>query len=98
VLPLSEEDQAALADFRARQQVLRDLTLGCIDHTPQARSGQSGGGHVVGLAREVAIAQEIDGTHGLSQAERLRLWEQRTGLSRPTYYRRLDAGRGNTQG
>jgi hypothetical protein len=32
---LSPEDQKALADFEARQQVLRDLTLGCItgNHT-----------------------------------------------------------------
>lgn len=45
-----------------------------------------------------AVAQEIAGTPGLSRAERLRRWEQRTGLSRPTYYRRLDAGRGNAQG
>jgi hypothetical protein len=31
LLPLSEEDQRALASFQRRQQVLRDLTVGCID-------------------------------------------------------------------
>jgi hypothetical protein len=31
VPPLSEDDQAALESFRARQQVLRDLTIGCIN-------------------------------------------------------------------
>lgn len=30
--PLTEEDERALASFQARQQVLRDLTLGCIDN------------------------------------------------------------------
>ena len=35
VPPLSAEDQTALAAFQARQQVLRDLTIGCIksNHT-----------------------------------------------------------------
>ena len=50
--------------------------------------------------REISIAQQIDATPGLSRDEKLRLWEQRTipfnppkGWSRPTYYRRLQAGR-----
>jgi hypothetical protein len=52
------------------------------------------------IQREIAIAQQIDATPGLSRDEKLRLWEQRTipfnppkGRSRPTYYRRLQAGR-----
>jgi hypothetical protein len=44
--PLSEEDRTALASFQARQQVLRDLTLGCIDgnHTGAYIFGPPGTG------------------------------------------------------
>ena len=95
---LTQATSGGTVDWRDQVKFHMMNTLTYFDHTRQGRSGQSGGGQGVGLAREVAIAQEIDGTHGLSQAERLRRWEQSTGLSRPTYYRRLDAGRGNTQG
>jgi hypothetical protein len=40
-----------------------------------------------GEAEQAAVAA----TPGLTQAERLRLWEERTDLSRATYYRRLKA-------
>jgi hypothetical protein len=49
--------------------------------------------HQDDIRREIAIAQEIAQTPGLSREERLRLWEERTQRSRPTYYRRLQAGR-----
>src|SRR5262249_18262681 len=41
VPPLSAEDQAALASFGARQQVIKDLTLGCIN-------GNFTGAHISG--------------------------------------------------
>ena len=48
------------------------------------------------LAQEIASAQEIAQLPGLTSTDRLQLWEVRTKLSRPTYYRRLEAGRGDT--
>lgn len=43
-------------------------------------------------ASETAIAWEISQMPDLTRAERLALWEERTRLSRATYYRRLIAG------
>ncbi len=37
----------------------------------------------------MAIAKEIAAMEGLSRDELLQLWEQRTELSRATFYRRL---------
>jgi len=52
------------------------------------------------LHREIIIAQEIQKLPGLTREDRLRLWQERTkefhsstGLSRPTYFRRLATGR-----
>ena len=70
-------------------------TLTFFDYTPPARATQGRRGRAgrrETLAREVAIAREIAGMPGLSAEERVRLWEERTKLSRPTYYRRLEAG------
>jgi hypothetical protein len=71
-------------------------TLTCFDHTPPRKQVQAGQEKVDGqkaLSQEMDIAREISQTPGLSREDRLRLWEERTGLSRATFYRRLSAGR-----
>ena len=64
--------------------------LTCFDYVP----GDSGTRE--DIAQEIGIAQEIAEKPGLTQSARLQMWEDRTKLSRPTYYRRLQAGRANT--
>jgi hypothetical protein len=59
--------------------------LTCFDHPLQAGQGAD-------ETEEIAIAQEIAQLPGLSRDDRLARWTERTGLSRPTYYRRLAAG------
>jgi len=47
------------------------------------------------VADQVLIAQEIEAMTGLTRDQKLKVWESRTKLSRPTFYRRLEAGRTN---
>jgi hypothetical protein len=64
---------------------------------PAAKSSQpqpGDGGQEEDVAQQVAIALEIAGMEEKSGDERLRLWEERTQLSRATYYRRRAAGLG----
>jgi len=66
------------------------------DHTPLVMPGQlkhGEGERREALELQVVVAKEIARMPGLGQEERLRLWEERTRLSRATYYRRLEAGR-----
>jgi hypothetical protein len=44
--PLSDEDQEALASSQRRQQVLRDLTRGCIDGNHTGAAPENGLGQV----------------------------------------------------
>ncbi len=69
-------------------------TLTYFDHSPPVKSGASStpGRQQDDMARQIALARELADTQGLSQEERLQRWEQNTGLSRPTYYRRLASG------
>lgn len=62
-------------------------TMTHFNHTPQPQPGQATPDD--DLDREVATARQIAQTPGLSREERVRRWEERTGLSRATYYRRL---------
>jgi hypothetical protein len=71
-------------------------TLTYFDHAPADHSNQAAAAQRGDMTEQIGIAQEIAMLPGLSQDERLRRWEQRTGLSRATYYRRLDSGRGNS--
>src|SRR5262249_53840135 len=83
-------------DWRGMVKFHKIKTLTYFDHTPPAKlvqTDQNGAEKGADLLREVAIAQELAQTSGLSRDERLRIWEERTGLSRPTYYRRLQAGK-----
>jgi hypothetical protein len=68
-------------------------TLTYFDHRTSATTEATGSHRATGEEEEMAIAQEIANTAGLTQQERLQRWEERTRLSRPTYYRRLQAGR-----
>jgi hypothetical protein len=75
-------------------------TLTCFDHqqTPSGHADKGESGRPDCLLQEIALAQEIDRAPGLTRDERLRQWEQRTGLSRATYYRRLSAGKAGSIG
>ena len=68
-------------------------TLTYFDHTPTIKSGPAGAGEAQQDtdAGEIALARELAQTQGLSQDERVRLFAERTGRSRATYYRRLAA-------
>jgi hypothetical protein len=68
-------------------------TLTYFDHTPQVGSGTASAGRGDNKPQEIALAKEIAGLPGLTREERLGRWQERTGLSRPTYYRRLAEGR-----
>jgi hypothetical protein len=70
-------------------------TLTYFDH-PQSQAGPTGAGES-DEAKQAAAAQDIASTPGLTQAQRLQMWEDRTRLSRPTYYRRLKAARTGPQ-
>jgi hypothetical protein len=71
-------------------------TLTCFDHNVSAGQGDAEHGEANQPrepVQEIAIAQEIDAKPSLNREQKVRLWQDRTGLSRATYYRRLEAGR-----
>ena len=71
-------------------------TLTYFDHTPPPKQLQANEEKAElrhDSLRQIAIAQETAQKPGLSRDDRLRLWEERTGLSRATFYRRLAASR-----
>jgi hypothetical protein len=91
---LTQATSGGTVDWRDQVKFHMMHTITYFDHAPPATQGPSnhrdGGSDE---ARKSAIAQEIAQTPGLDQIGRLRQWEQRTGLSKPTYYRWLQKGR-----
>jgi hypothetical protein len=73
-------------------------TLTYFDHTPPAKhpAAAQTAEPQEEIRDQIALALELDQTPGLTRDDQLRLWEERTKLSRPTFYRRLKAGRPGT--
>jgi hypothetical protein len=61
------------------------------DHTPSSVSDRGNDGARLSAEQQIAIVREIELMPGLTQDERVLRWENRTKLSRATYYRRREA-------
>jgi hypothetical protein len=95
---LTDIEGGGSVDWRdmVKFQMMKALTY--FDHASSKGHDQSNhgdSGTQEAIAKEIAIAQEIAQMPRLTQKERVQLWEDRTSLSRPTYYRRLETGRAN---
>jgi hypothetical protein len=92
---LSDVAGGGRTDWRDLMKFHFQSALTRFDHTPPAAGPTRLGGRQAKFEREVAIALEIDAMPGLTEEDRLRLYEERAGAgSRATYYRRLRVGRG----
>ena len=98
---LTHAASGGTVDWRDQVKFHMMNTLTYFDHTPQGRAELAESEQGASRAKEIAIALEIAAMPGLTRDERLDRWQERTrtelkptGLSRPTYYRRLlEAGR-----
>jgi hypothetical protein len=91
---LTEANAGTTVDWRDMVKFHMMNTLTYFDHTRPAKQGptaEDDHNKLGTLPQEILIAREIAGLLGQSREERLARWEERTSLSRATYYRRLRA-------
>jgi hypothetical protein len=92
---LTQVISGGTVDWRDQVKFHMMATITCFDHTPPVagQKDNTAASRTDQRQRGIAIALEIDQMPGLSAEDRVRLWEERSGESRATYYRRLKEGR-----
>ncbi len=95
---LTHVESGGTVDWRDQVKFHMMETLTYFDHTPAKKPAQSEGGDLGKQDYEqqnIAAALEIHHMSGLSGADKVKVWEERTGLSRPQYYRYRNKGLAN---
>lgn len=88
---LTELECGGSVDWRDMVKFHAMRTLTFFDHSkPKMPSRADGAAN--SLSCEIEMAKEIAALVGKTNDQRLQMWQERSGLSRPTFYRRLKAG------